>query len=35
MPDEDELLCECAEDFCEGEGTPFWKLFLLGWFLFT
>lgn len=35
MSDEDDLLCECAEDFCDSERVPFWKLLLLAWFLFT
>jgi hypothetical protein len=35
MPDDDDLLCECIEDYCEDERIPWWKLILLGWFLFT
>lgn len=35
MPDEDDLLCECCEDYCDTRPVPFWKLFLLGWLLFS
>lgn len=30
MPfDEDELACECIEEFIDGERVPLWKLVLL------
>lgn len=29
MPDEDDLMCECIEDYCDSKHVPFWKWFLL------
>lgn len=35
MHDDADLICECVEEYCEDGGVAWWKLFLLGWLLFT
>lgn len=33
--DEDEIIYECAEDYCECGRIPFWKILLFGWLFLT
>lgn len=33
--DEDQIVLECVEDYCECERVPWWKLILLPWLFFA
>lgn len=35
MPDEEDLLCDCVEEYCEDGGVAWWKVLFIGWLLLT